>query len=79
VTQFATSNDPVVKRFLGGEGNFGKKMGIPNDFAARIIKHVGNYGEVYDRNLGKQTKLKLDRGLNNLWNKGGILYSPPFR
>lgn len=79
VAQFATSTDPVVKRFLGGEGDFGKKMGIPNDFAARIVKHVGNYGEVYDRNLGAKTKLKLDRGLNNLWNKGGILYSPPFR
>jgi general L-amino acid transport system substrate-binding protein len=79
IGQFANSTDPVVKRFLGTEGNLGQGMGLPNDFAARVVKHVGNYGEVYDRNLGSQTPLKLDRGLNRLWNKGGLLYSPPFR
>jgi general L-amino acid transport system substrate-binding protein len=79
IGQFANSTDPVVKRFLGTEGNLGQGMGLSNDFAARVIKHVGNYSEIYDRNLGSQTPLKLDRGLNRLWNKGGLLYSPPFR
>ncbi|MEA5574148.1 amino acid ABC transporter substrate-binding protein [Calothrix sp. UHCC 0171] len=77
--QFATSTDPDIKRFLGTEGNLGESLGLTNDFAARIIKHVGNYSEVYDRNLGAKTKLNLARGQNQLWTKGGLLYSPPFR
>ena len=79
VTQQASSNDPTVKRFLGTEGDLGKGMGLTNDFAVRVIKHVGNYGEVYDRNLGAKTKLNLPRAQNNLWTKGGLLFSPPFR
>jgi len=79
LTQFTTSKDPVIRRFLGIEGELGKGMNISNEFARRIIKHVGNYGEVYDRNLGTQTKLNLARGQNNLWTKGGLLVSPPFR
>jgi general L-amino acid transport system substrate-binding protein len=79
IGQFANTTDPVVKRFLGQEGNLGQGLGLANDFAARAIKQVGNYGEIYDRNLGTQTPLKLERGLNRLWNKGGLLYSPPFR
>ncbi|MBF2025923.1 MAG: amino acid ABC transporter substrate-binding protein [Oscillatoriales cyanobacterium C42_A2020_001] len=79
LAQFTSSKDPEVRRFLGLEGDLGKGMGIPNDFAARIVKHVGNYGEVYNRNLGPQTKLNLPRGQNNLWTKGGLLFSPPFR
>jgi len=79
LSQFSTSKDPSIRRFLGLEGDLGKGMTIPNDFASRIVKHVGNYGEVYDRNLGAQTKLNLPRGQNNLWTKGGLLYSPPFR
>ncbi len=79
VTQQLGSTDPVVKRFLGTEGDLGKGMGLTNDFAARVIKHVGNYAEVYDRNLGPKTKLNLPRGQNNLWTKGGLLFSPPFR
>jgi general L-amino acid transport system substrate-binding protein len=73
------SPDPALRRFLGKEGSLGRDAGLANDFAVRVIRHVGNYGEVYDRNLGPNTPLKLDRGLNNLWNKGGLLYSPPFR
>jgi general L-amino acid transport system substrate-binding protein len=73
------STDPNIRRFLGVEGNLGQGLGLQNNFAARIIRHVGNYGEIYDRNLGPQTPLKLDRGLNNLWNRQGLLYSPPFR
>ncbi len=79
VGQFANSNDPDIKRFLGTEGNLGQGLGLTNDFAARIVKHVGNYGEIYDRNLGPKTKLDLARGENKLWKQGGLLYSPPFR
>ncbi len=73
------SNDPVVRRFLGVEGTLGKDMGLPNDFAVQIVRRVGNYGEVYDRNVGSQSRLNLPRGINQLWNKGGLMYSPPFR
>ncbi|QLE56236.1 amino acid ABC transporter substrate-binding protein [Nostoc sp. TCL26-01] len=79
IGQFANSNDPDIKRFLGTEGKLGEGLGLTNDFAARVIKHVGNYAEVYDRNLGPKTKLNLARGQNQLWTKGGLLYSPPFR
>jgi len=79
VTEQSGSTDPTIKRFLGTEGDLGKGMGLTNDFALRAIKHVGNYGEIYDRNLGPQTALNLPRGQNNLWTKGGLLFSPPFR
>jgi general L-amino acid transport system substrate-binding protein len=79
IGQFTNSNDPEIKRLLGAEGNLGAGIGLTNDFAARIIKHVGNYGEIYDRNLGTKTKLNLPRGQNQLYTKGGLLYSPPFR
>lgn len=79
VTAKRQSTDPALRRFLGTEGNLGQGLGLSGDFAARIVKHVGNYGEIYDRNLGAKTKLNLDRGLNQLWTKGGLMYSPPFR
>ncbi len=79
VPQQLSSTDPTVKRFLGTEGDLGQGMGLTNDFAARAIKHVGNYGEIYDRNLGPQTPLNLPRGSNRLWTKGGLMFSPPFR
>ncbi len=79
LAQMAQSKNPEIKRFLGTEGDLGKGLGLSNDFAARIVKHVGNYGEIYDRYLGQKTPFKLPRGQNNLWNKGGLLYSPPFR
>ncbi|QDL09577.1 amino acid ABC transporter substrate-binding protein [Brasilonema octagenarum UFV-E1] len=79
VGQLANSNNPEVKRLLGTEGNLGKGMGLTNDFVVHIIKNVGNYGEIYERNLGKNSELKLERGPNKLWNQGGILYAPPFR
>jgi general L-amino acid transport system substrate-binding protein len=79
VAQQAGNPDPTVKRFLGTEGDLGKGMGLNNDFAVRVIRHVGNYSEIYDRNLGPKTKLNLPRGQNNLWTKGGLLFSPPFR
>ncbi len=70
---------PTIKRFLGVEGNLGEGLGLSNDFAYRVIKQVGNYGEIYDRNLGKNSPYKLPRSQNNLWKNGGLLYSPPFR
>jgi general L-amino acid transport system substrate-binding protein len=79
LNQQISSSDPTVKRFLGTEGDLGKGMGLTNDFAQRVIRHTGNYGEIYERNLGAKTKLNLPRGQNNLWTKGGLLFSPPFR
>jgi general L-amino acid transport system substrate-binding protein len=79
LAEFANSKDPDIKRFLGTEGNLGEGIGLTKDFAAKIIKHVGNYGEIYDRNLGTRTKLNLPRGQNQISTKGGLLYSPPFR
>jgi general L-amino acid transport system substrate-binding protein len=75
----ATSQDPEVKRLLGESGSIGVDLGLDNQWALRIIKAVGNYSEVFDRNIGKNGVLKLDRGLSALWNKGGLLIAPPFR
>jgi len=74
-----SSNDPEVLRLLGVEGDYGARLGVSNDFALNIIKQVGNYGESYERNIGPDTPIQLARGVNELWTKGGILYSPPFR
>jgi general L-amino acid transport system substrate-binding protein len=71
--------NPVVRRFLGLEGDLGADMGLTNDFTQRIVRHVGNYGEIFDRNLGSGSVFNLDRGQNALWKDGGLLYSPPFR
>lgn len=73
------SPNPEVRRLLGVEGDFGKSMGLTADWAFRVIKHVGNYGESYTRNVGEGSRLKIPRGLNNLWNKGGLQYGPPIR
>ncbi len=76
----ATSTDPVVQRLLGG-GNedTGKLLGLDKDWMARVIKAVGNYGESFERNVGPNTPLNLPRGINNLWNKGGLMYAYPVR
>jgi general L-amino acid transport system substrate-binding protein len=76
VDSFLTSEDPVVRRLLGVEGELGSKLGLSNDFVYRVIKLVGNYGEVYERNLAP---FGLARGQNDLWTNGGLMYSPPFR
>jgi general L-amino acid transport system substrate-binding protein len=73
------SPDPVIRRFLGLEGNSGKGLGLENDFAVNIIKSVGNYKEIYDRNLGPKTKLNIPRRLNSGYLQGGLLYAPPIR
>lgn len=77
IDSFQDSEDPNIRRFLGLEGNLGEDMGLPNDFAARVVRHVGNYSEVYDRNIGEP--FGLERGPNEIWENGGLLYSPPFR
>ncbi len=74
-----SSTDPVVLRMLGGEGDLGTGLGVDNDFCVKVIKEVGNYEEIYNRNLGPDTPFNVPRGLNSLWTDGGLLYSPPFR
>jgi general L-amino acid transport system substrate-binding protein len=73
------SDNPDIKKFVGTEGNYGEQLGLTKDWAVRIIKHVGNYGEVFERNVGQGSPLKIQRGLNALWTKGGIQYAPPIR
>jgi general L-amino acid transport system substrate-binding protein len=73
------SNLPEVRRMVGVEGNFGEQLGLTKDWVVRIIKQVGNYAEVFDRNLGPGSKLGISRGVNRLWTKGGIQYAPPIR
>lgn len=75
----ANSTDPGIRRLLGVEGDFGKAIGLENNWAANAVKAVGNYGEIFDRNVGPDTNLKISRGVNALWSKGGIQYAPPVR
>jgi general L-amino acid transport system substrate-binding protein len=77
--QKASSQNPEIRRLLGVEGEMGKMTGLPNEWAYNIIKQVGNYGESFERNVGLKTPLGLARGLNELWNKGGLMYAPPIR
>jgi len=79
VDEMLKSNSPDIKRLLGTEGNFGEQLGLSKDWALQIVKQVGNYGEVFDRNVGAGSPLKIDRGLNKLWTKGGLQYAPPVR
>ena len=76
VDEMTKSTNPDIRRLLGGEGELGKAMGVDNKFAVNIIKSVGNYGEMWDRTI---TPLGIPRGINNLWNKGGLHYPPPIR
>lgn len=74
-----STTNPDVSRLLGGEGDYGKDLNLPKDWAVKIISQVGNYGEMFDRNVGPGSPLKIERGLNALWNKGGLQYAPPVR
>ncbi len=74
-----TGTDPNVKRLLGTEGDIGVGMGLTNDWAYNIVKQVGNYGEMFERNVGKGSPLGIERGLNALWTNGGLQYAPPIR
>ncbi len=76
VDQQAQNSSPVMQRFLGAKGEFGKMLKLDNRWAFNIVKQVGNYGESFERHL---TPLGLDRGINRLWNKGGLMYAPPLR
>jgi general L-amino acid transport system substrate-binding protein len=79
VDEALKSTNPEIKRFVGTEGNFGEQLGLSKDWAVRIVKQVGNYGESFERNVGLGSTLKIERGLNKLWTKGGIQYAPPIR
>jgi general L-amino acid transport system substrate-binding protein len=68
-----------IRKFLGFESNLGQPLGLAKDWAFQIVKQVGNYGEIFDRTFGQASPFKLDRGLNNLWTKGGLMYAAPFR
>ncbi len=77
VQEMASSDNPVISRLLGGDGD--KGLGLDPDWAVNVISAVGNYGEIYDRNLGPGTPFELERGPNSLWTDDGLLYAPPYR
>src|SRR6476646_3398442 len=79
VDEALKSTNPEIKRFVGTEGNFGAQLVLGKDWAVRIVQEVGNYGETFERNVGLGSTLKIERGLNKLWTKGGIQYAPPIR
>jgi general L-amino acid transport system substrate-binding protein len=79
VDDMAKSDKPELRRVFGTDGNLGEQLGVTKDWVSRIVKAVGNYGESFDRNVGAGSKLGIARGLNQLWNKGGIQYAPPIR
>ncbi|PZU84175.1 MAG: amino acid ABC transporter substrate-binding protein [Chelatococcus sp.] len=79
VDSMLKSDNPEIKRLVGTEGKFGEAIGLSNDWAYRIVKHVGNYGESFERNVGSGSLLKIARGQNALWTKGGLQYAPPIR
>lgn len=73
------ASTPELKRVLGLDGDFGKQLGLDNDWVVKIVSAVGNYGELFDKNVGAGSKLKIARGVNALWSKGGLQYAPPIR
>lgn len=79
VDEMRQSNSPEIRRLLGIEGSFGENIGLDNNWAYRAIKQVGNYEEIYRRNLGVDSRVKIDRQLNRLWTDGGLMYAPPTR
>ena len=79
VEEMTASDNPNIRRLLGAEGTFGKDLGLADDWAASIVKAVGNYGEMFERNIGASSPLGIKRGANALWNAGGLQYAPPIR
>jgi general L-amino acid transport system substrate-binding protein len=75
---FATSANPELRRLLGRDAAVNQRLGLDADWGAHVIAGVGNYGEIFDRNLGPSTPLRLERGINALWSQGGLIYAPPF-
>lgn len=79
VDEMMSSTNPMIQRFLGVSPGNGKALGLEENWAYNIIKQVGNYGEIFERNVGVDTPLMIERGLNALWTDGGLMYSPPFK
>jgi general L-amino acid transport system substrate-binding protein len=79
IDSFKTSDNPIILRLLNLGTNTNIPLNLSNDWSYNIIKQIGNYEEIFERNLGSQSLIKLDRGINKLWNKGGIMYSPPLK
>ncbi len=79
IAQQMSSTNPEIRRMLGVEGKFGEGIGLTTDWVARIVRHVGNYGESFERNVGQGSRLKIARGVNALWSNGGLQYAPPIR
>jgi general L-amino acid transport system substrate-binding protein len=79
VDEMKESSNPEIRRLLGLEGIAGKGLGLSDDWAYRIVKQVGNYGEVFERNVGQGSPLKIERGLNAQWKDGGLQFAPPIR
>src|SRR5215470_5902586 len=79
IDEALTSPNPNIRRLVGAEGDFGPQLGLEKDWAVRAVRAVGNYGEIYERNIGTQSRLSIPRGLNALWTQGGIQYAPPLR
>lgn len=79
VDEMKNSDNPEIKRLLGTEGAYGEAIGLSNDWAAQAVKGVGNYGEIFDRNVGPSTPLAIERGINALWTNGGLQYGIPVR
>jgi general L-amino acid transport system substrate-binding protein len=79
IDEALTSANPDIRRLVGSDGEFGQQLGLDKDWAARAVRAVGNYGEIYERNVGTGSRLSIPRGLNALWTQGGIQYAPPVR
>jgi general L-amino acid transport system substrate-binding protein len=79
VDEMAKSQTPAIQRLLGASGDLGSRLGLDNKWMVTVLKAGGNYGEIYERNVGKASPLKLERGLNGLWTKGGLMYAIPFK
>jgi general L-amino acid transport system substrate-binding protein len=79
VDEMLKSDNPTIKRILGTTPGMGKALGVDEKWVYNIVKQVGNYGEIFDKNVGANSPLKIARGINNLWSKGGIQYAPPIR
>jgi general L-amino acid transport system substrate-binding protein len=79
IDEAVKSPNPNIRRLVGTDGEFGEQLGLAKDWAARAVRAVGNYGEIYERNVGTQSRLSIPRGLNALWTQGGIQYAPPVR
>jgi general L-amino acid transport system substrate-binding protein len=79
ISKMKSSSNPSIRRLMGQDGSFGDNLGLSKQWAVHIIRAVGNYGEIFERNVGVKTPLGIKRGVNALWTKGGLQYAPPIR